>query len=545
MEAFDRLQEGRTSYARRMWLDAFKAYSRADEAAPLEADDLWSLAMSAYLIGRDHDFARTMGRAHHAHLEADRALPAARCAFWIGFTLANRGEIGPATGWFARAERLVEQEERDCVERGYLLLPLAMQQAFGGEAVALFATAGDAGGIGVRFGEPDLIAFALHLQGRALVMQGRVDDGLMMLDEAMVAVTTGELSPMVTGIIYCSVIEACQEVYALRRAHEWTAALTRWCEGQPDLVPYAGQCLVHRAEILALQGAWSDALQEAQGAAERFARGVDQMAGAAAFYQQAEVHRVLGDFAAAEDAYRRASHWGWEPQPGLALLRLAQGDTDAAAAAIRRVVAETTDPLVRARLLPAYVEIMLATSDVREARSACIELGDIAKRYGTDVLGAIAARATGAVELADGHAQAALASLRHAGHVWRRIEAPYEVARVRVLVGSACRALGDHDTAAMELSAARGLFEQLGAAPDLAHADSIARDAATTHAHGLTAREVQVLHLVAAGKTNKAIASDLFISEKTVDRHVSNILTKLNVASRAAATAYAYEHQLI
>jgi tetratricopeptide (TPR) repeat protein len=273
---------------------------------------------------------------------------AVRCAFWVGMNLALRGEMGNATGWLGRAQRLVEREEGDCVERGYLLVPVMLRHEAVGDWEAAYATAADAAEIGERFGDPDLLALAVHEQGCALIQQGRVEEGLGLLDEAMVAVIAGELSPIVTGIVYCSVIMGCQEVYALHRAQEWTAALTRWCEQQPDMVSFSGRCLVHRAEIMELHGAWREALEEARRAGERCARGKNQPAAAQAFYRQGEVHRLQGRFSAAEEAYRDASRCGFEPQPGLALLRMAQGNDDVAAAAIRRVVAETTEPLKRA-----------------------------------------------------------------------------------------------------------------------------------------------------------------------------------------------------
>ena len=414
-----------------------------------------------------------------------------------------------------------------------------------GDWEAAYAAAANAAEIGERFGDPDLFALAVHEQGLILVNQGRVEEGLGLVDEAMVAVTAGELSPIVTGIVYCSVISGCQEVYALHRAQEWTAALTQWCEEQPDMVAFSGRCLVHRAEIMELHGAWRDALEEARRAHQRCVQGKNQSAAAQAFYRQGEVHRLRGELAAAEEAYREASRCGFEPQPGLALLRLAQGNDDAAAATIRRALGETTEPLKRARLLPAYVEIMLAVGDAQEARNACRELEEISARYESGMLGAMVAHAEGAVALAQGDARAALVALRHAWQVWQEFEVPYEAARVRVLLGLACRVLGDDDTAALELEAARGIFAQLGAAPDLVRVDSLTRRAPSVDAHGLTARELQVLPLVAAGRTNKAIAAELVLSERTVDRHVSNIFAKLGVSSRAAATAYAYEHQLV
>ena len=541
----DELEQGREAYARRAWRDAYESLSDADQAAPLGAEDLELLATSAYMVGHDTEYLSYLERAHHAYADAGEALRAVRCAFWVGINLARRGEMGQASGWLGRSQRLLDREEHDCVEHGYMLLPAMFQHEATGDHDAAVATAAKAAQIGERFDDADLFALAVHSQGQLLVTQGRVEAGLGLLDEAMVAVTAGELSPIVGGLVYCGVILGCQEAYEVRRAREWTAALTRWCEEQPDMVAFTGTCLVHRAEILQLHGAWPDALEEARRAGERCVEAENQAGAAEAVYRQADVHRLRGDFGAAEEAYREASRGGREPQPGLALLRLAQGDIDAAATAIRRVAGETTERPKRASLLPAYVEIMLGAGDVEEARGACRELEEIAAGYESDLLTAMTAQARGAVDLASGDAPAALVALRHASRVWRELEAPYEGARARVLVGLACRAVGDDDAAEMELDAARGVFSELGAAPDLARIQSHSPSAPPGDAHGLTQRELQVLRMVAAGETNKAIAAELVLSERTVDRHVSNIFAKLGVSSRAAATAFAYEHQLL
>jgi DNA-binding CsgD family transcriptional regulator len=545
MDTADQLERGRRCYAQRTWADAYASLSLADEALPLGAEDLELLATSASMIGLDDVHLAVLERAHHTHLDAGEALRGARCAFWIGTQLAIRGEMGGAAGWLGRAQRLVEREQRDCVEQGYLLVPLMMQQEDAGDYEAAYATAVQAAGIGERFGDPDLLALALHEQGRALTKLGRVEAGLGLLDEAMVAVTAGELSPIVTGLIYCSVIEGCQQVYEVRRAGEWTAALTRWCEEQPDMVSFTGRCLVHRAEIMQLHGAWPDALEEARRAGLRLAQAMNTAAAGEAAYRRGEIYRLRGQHAPADEAYREASRCGWEPQPGLALLRLAQGDFPAAAAAIHRVVGETAEPLRRAGLLPACVEIMLAVGDPQAAGRACRELEAISEGYRGGMLGAMVAQARGAVALADGDTWAALVALRDACRSWQELGAPYEAARARVLVGLACRALGDEDAGEMELDAAARVFRRLGAAPDLARAQELSRATASPAAGGLTAREVEVLGLVASGRTNRAIADELVISEKTVARHVSNIFTKLGVSSRSAATAYAYEHKLV
>jgi DNA-binding CsgD family transcriptional regulator len=538
------LERGRRSYVARVWLDAYESLSRADRTAPLGAEDIELLATSAYMLGRDDEWMNLLERAHHVYVDAGEARRAASCAGWIGTNLALRGEVGGATGWFARAQRLLESYGRDCPERGWMLLPDIFRHEAAGDFSAAAASAAAAAEIGQRFSDVDLFALAVSSQGHMLNKQGQTKEGLGLLDEAMVAVTTGELSPIPAGLVYCGVILACQEVYELARAREWTAALTRWCAEQSDLVAFTGRCLVHRAEIMQLDGAWPDALEEARRAALRFAETMNPTAGLA-FYRQGELFRLQGEFGASEDAYREASQRGWEPQPGLAQLRLAQGRSDVAAAAIRRAAGEVSEPLKRVGLLAASVEIMLAIGDLEQARGACRELREIAESYDSRMLTAMVEQARGAVGLAGRDPRSALASLRRAWQLWHDLEAPYEAARVRVLVGQACRLLGDDDTATIEFAAARNVFADLGAAPDLAHLDSLARGAAAVEAHGLTSRELEVLRLVSNGQTNKAIAAQLVLSERTVHRHVSNIFTKLGVSSRAAATGYAYEHKLV
>jgi ATP/maltotriose-dependent transcriptional regulator MalT len=534
---------GREAFGRRAWADALAELSAADREAPLEPEDLERLATAAYLAGNDDASAGAWERAHHELLRRGEVLPAARCAGWLVFVLMTGGEFARAGGWLARARRLVD-DEGDCAEQGHLLVPEAFQHAYAGDWPSAYAIAGQAAAIGDRFADVELVTLARNVQGRALIAQGKTVEGMTLLDEIMVAVMADEVSEIVAGSVYCSVIEACQEVFDLRRAQQWTAALTHWCDSQPDLVPFSGHCLVHRAEIMQLHGAWPDALEAAQQARERLLQRPQPAVGAA-FYQQAELHRLRGEFAQAEAAYQQASRWGREPQPGLARLRLVQGQVDAAAAAIRRVVDAAQDRVARSRLLPAHVEIMLAAGDIDAARATADELSEIADDLDAPLLRALAAQAQGAVLLLEGDARAALAALRPAWTAWQELEVPYEAARARVLIGLACRQLGDEDSAEMELDAAHWIFGRLGAGPDVAHAQSLSGTAAATPASGLTARELEVLRLVATGKTNRVIAADLFVSEKTVARHVSNIFTKLGLSSRAAATAYAYEHDLV
>jgi DNA-binding CsgD family transcriptional regulator len=536
------LDRGRQSFGRRAWAGALVELSAADREAALSPEDLERLATAAYLTGDDEESVELWERAHRELLHAGESLRAVRCATWLVFVLVNGGQFARSSGWLARSRRLLDDGRRDCAELGYVLVPTALLRAVEGDWPGAQAIASQAAEIGERFGEIDLVTLARNVQGRALIAQRRVVEGMAVLDEAMVAVTADEVSPMVAGAVYCSVIEACQLVFDLRRAQEWTTALTRWCDSQPELVPFTGDCLLHRAEIMQLRGAWDDAVDAAERAAERLQRR-RQAAVGAALYQQGELHRLRGAFARADEAYTEASRWGREPQPGLARLRLAQGRVDAASTAMRRALDGARDPVTRSRLLPAFVEVMCVCGDVGAARAAAAELSQLADELGAPLLRASAAHARGAVLLGEGDAGGALAALREACTAWQELGVPYEAARARLLIGLACRELDDEEAAAMELDAARREFGRLGAAPDLARTQELTRSTAAVH--GLTARELEVLRLVATGKTNRMIAADLFLSEKTVARHVSNMLAKLGLPSRAAATAYAYEHDLL
>jgi DNA-binding NarL/FixJ family response regulator len=541
------ISAGRDAYARRAWAEAFDALSQASAEAPLDADDAERLAWSAMLSGQTDASFDAFERLYEIRLAADDGLRAARAAFWLGMRLLSLGQAARGGGWLGRAQRLVEGKP-DCVECGYLRVPLAFRLSAAGDHAAAGAAAAEAIEIADRHHDRDLGALARVIAGRATIRQGRLSEGLPMLDEAMVAVSSSDVSPVVTGLVYCEALSACQQSHALDRAREWTEGLSAWCDAQPQLVPFAGTCLVHRSEIMQFAGAWSEAFEEARQALTRFGQSRGDVGHA--FYQQGEIHRLRGELPEAEHDYTQASEHGRDPHPGLALLRVAQGRVDLATAATRRVMSVTTDPLHRTRFLPAHVEILLAASEFAEARAAADELGALAERYGMDVLGAMALNARGAVALAEGDARAAIEALRRAQDVWRRVGAPYLSARSRLLVARAFRALGDQDGAALELDAARKVFVQLGAAPDIRAAEAMTAPAAPAagsgiDTHGLSARELEVLRLVASGKTNKTIAGELFLSEKTVDRHVSNIFGKLNVSSRSAATAWAYQHRIV
>lgn len=543
MTAADKLHRAREALLRREWVEARTLFAAADGEAPLGPADLERLAVAAYLTGGDDESADAWTRAHHVHLSAGDVERAVRCAFWLAYTFRHRGESARGSGWAARARRLLDDAGSDCVERGYLLMLAAVGRIYSGDPAGAHAAFGDAAAVGARFGDADLVTWARHGRGRALIRQGEIAEGVALLDEAMAAVEAGEVSAMIAGDIYCSVIEACQEMFDLRRAREWTAALHDWCESQPDLVPYRGQCLVRRAEIFLLCGAWPDAMEEALRAAERLSDPPRAAAGAAV-YQQAELHRLRGELDRAEEAYRRASTWGRKPEPGLALLRLVRGQLAEAEAAIRRAVGETSGRVARSRLLPAYVEIVLAAGDVESARTAAEELAETAAALDAPLLRATAAYAQGGVRLAGRDAAAALPLLRSAWTTWQSLDARYDAARARVMIGLALRQLGDDDSAELEFGGAREVFRQLGAAPDLARLAVLAAPAETKPAGGLTRRELDVLRRVAAGMTNRQVAGELFISEKTVARHVSNIFGKLGLSTRAAAAAYAHRNGL-
>ena len=537
-------EQGLESFRKQAWTDAAEQLSAADREDPLDPEDLIRLGMAAYLIGHDDESIEVLTRAHQRGVSEGDIPVAVRSCFWIGFQLINRGDMAQAGGWFGRGGRMLEENDLDCVERGYLLIPVALQNLYGGDFETSFELFNHAREIGERFADVDLTTLARLGRGQALVGSGEIAEGIALLDEVMIHVTTGEVSAIIAGLVYCAVISVCFETFDLRRADEWTGALTRWCDAQPDLAPYRGQCLVHRSQILQFRGKWHEAFEEAELARDRLLQAPDRGAAGLALYELGELHRLRGDFDDAEVAYRESNQWGHEPQPGLARLRLAQGQTEVAAGAIRRVADEATDPSYRYRVLPAYVEIMLADGDVAAAEGGADELLEIAARFDLPVLQALARHARGAVLLSQGDGRAALVELRAALTTWQELDAPYEAAVTQTLMGLACRAIGDRDSGDMALDSARLTFERLGALPDLARVEELLGVKSPSPAEGLTGREIEVLALVATGKTNRDIGSALFISDKTVARHVSNIFIKLGVTSRAAATAYAFKHGL-
>jgi ATP/maltotriose-dependent transcriptional regulator MalT len=513
-----------------------------DAAEDLDAEQLEMLAVVANLTGRDQDSVRAWERAYARHLRAGRPDRAALSACWAALILLLSGEMAQAGGWMTRAERIVEElgDDVPVAARGMLLIPAAIAAVSKGDAETAREVADRIISIATAVDEPDLLAFGRLTTAQAALVGGDVALSMRLFDEVMVSVTMGDVSPIPSGIIYCAVVDGCVEACDLRRAAEWTDALRRWCDDQPDLVPYRGQCMVHRSQVLLAQGSWAEAAAEADRACRRLADPLHPALGLA-HYQRGELHRLRGELDVAADAYRDASRYGHDPVPGLALLRLAQGDVDGAGRAAKRMLEEHGTGPARSGLLAATVEVRLATGDTTAARELADELAALARSTGTEMVAARAAYARGTVLLASGEATSAIAALRAACRSWRDLQAPYEVARARYQLGLAYRATGDADAADLELDGARATFESLGASVDLARIESVAPVTSGV----LTERECEVLRLVAAGKRNREIAAELVISEHTVSRHLQNMFLKLGVTSRAAATAYAFEHHLV
>ena len=543
--AVTELEHGRAAYDRRAWESAFARLSAADMSSPLSAADIERLAYAAFLTGRAEPCAQLLARAHNEFAKEGVFDRAVRCAFWLAFDLLSHGNIAQGSGWISRAQRMLDDSQLDCVERGYLIIPRGFMMTTSGNPAEGFEAFRKAAEIGTRFNDRDLVAFARHGQGRALIRQGDVAGGLALLDEAMVAVTGGEVSPVVAGQVYCSVLDACAEAFDMRRAQEWTRALASWCESQPELVPFRGECLMRRAELLQLRGNWSDAAEEAVRARDHLAVGGKPRLAGETHYHVGEIHRLRGEFDDAEREYRESNQLGRNPQPGLSLLRLAQGDVSGAVVAISALLDEVIPPKSRCGILAAAVEIFIAADEIPRAREASDELTSLARSIDSPYLHALSALCDGAVRLTEGDTRAAIPALRVALKFWQELDAPYDVARTRVMLAQCFRAINDQTSATMEIEAATRAFSQLGATQDLAKLTGISKQDSSRDNGTLTARELEVLRLMAVGKTNNGIATTLGISEKTVARHVSNIFMKLGLPNRAAATAYAYKKSIV
>jgi DNA-binding CsgD family transcriptional regulator len=536
------LARARQSFERKAWADAFRQFEAADGDVPLEPEDLERLATTAYLMGREDESESFWERAHRTFLERSDREGAARSAFMLAVGLRLRGAMAPASGWFARAQHILDEAGVECVVQGYLLIPPAIQCIMQGDPAGGDALFNQAAEIARRYGDRDLACKACQGRGRALIRLGRVREGVALLDEAMVDVLAGDVSPVLVGDAYCTMLEACQEIFDLRRAYEWTTSLARWCAGQPDLVRYRGECLLYRAEVLQLRGQWDDAVRDAEDACKLL---MSRPAAGAAFYRLGEIHRLRGELEKAEAAYTLANERGRRPQPGLSLLRLSQDRIADAAASVRSVLLDARALGARARVLAAAVEILLSAGDIDEAAAAADELSEIARGVDAPLLSGMSAHATGAALLARGDVAGAGTSLREAWDIWRDLEMPYEQAQTCLLLATVCERRGDEDDRRLELDAARKLFKRLNVELPLARITGPSGRGTLRAAGSLSERELQVLHLLAGGKTNRAIAADLFISEKTVARHVSNIFDKLGVSTRTAATAWAYQRNLI
>jgi DNA-binding CsgD family transcriptional regulator len=535
------IEDARAACDSYRWGDAFRLLSGV-EVDELDVDDLDRLGTAAYLTGHDEEGFSYWVRAHQACVSQGAVHRAAYFGTRLAQALGFKGDLGRCRGWVDRTARLLEEAGIDCVEQGYREYGLAMMRIFeAGDVAGARAHFVQAGKIGTRFAHRELLTLARIGEGRMLIYLGEIGDGMALLDEAMVSIEARELSPFATGDAYCTVIDACSELFDLGRCRSWTESFTRWCDTQQELVLYRGHCFLHRAEMLELLGAWPEALVEARHACDRLAAPVNPVALAGACVIEGDLLRLIDDSDGAEASYQRANELGRDPQPGLALLRLAQGRLDVADATIRRALGEAEEPMSRARMLGPYVEIVLAAGDTAAGGIAADELRGIAAELGSPFLRAHAARASGAVLLAAGTFEAALIELRRAFNEFNALGVRYEAARTRLLIADACQALGDHDAAGMESSSARSEFESLGATATL----SAIAVQADSPPDGLTQRELEVLALLARGKTNRTIANELFISEKTVASHVSHIFTKLGLASRSAATAYAYDHDLV
>jgi DNA-binding CsgD family transcriptional regulator/tetratricopeptide (TPR) repeat protein len=535
MVCVEPLERAREAFVERRWEVAYDAYRSCDG---LVGDDFDALAEAAHWLGRPAESVVAYSEAFRLHREDGEDRRAALSALLIACHLRFQGAGVEADGWLARCVRLLSVAEEG-PEHGYHL-HVEIPTLLAVDPVAAAASARRMQQLGARYGDESLVALGVYYEGRALVKQARVREGLSLLDESMLTALSDALKPLWTGVIYCGLLEACHELVDLRRARQWTEAMSRWCSPLPAASLYPGICRVHQVELLDLQGAWEEA-EVVAAATCRDLGGIDVFAVADGHYAIAELCRRRGEIAAAEEAYLLAHDAGRDPQPGLALLRLAQGRTEAASASIAAALGACVGgPFERARLLAAQVEIALAAGDVGLADGAAGEIDQIAGEFESDGLRAMSSRWRGAVSLAQGQPVLALGSLRLAFAAWQELDVPYEVARTRALLARAYRVLGDDDAAAREAAAARKAFADVGADPDLR-----ALDAAEAPPGGLTRREVEVLRLVAAGQSNRQVAAALVISEKTAARHVANIYAKLGISSRSAATSFAHDHSLV
>jgi DNA-binding CsgD family transcriptional regulator len=536
------LAAAREAAHRGNWPEALALFTALPDGCPLTADDCAAWADAAWWLGRVDESVAAYDRAFRSYLEAGSPRSAAMTALGIAATFFLRGDAAAGSGWLGRAVDLVA-ELPECPEQAYLVYLTEVEGGLDGpDQDAVVAAARRVREVGSRHGDANLVAIGLLGEGRALLRRGDVRGGMALMDESMVLVVGGQVLPDWAGNVYCHHMSACHELADLRRARFWVDATARWLATLPAAVLFTGICRVHRSQVLQATGAWDESEREAA----RVCADLADIAGAAAaegHYQLGEVARLRGDLAAAERAYQRAHQLGRDPQPGLALLRAAQGRPDAGAASLRAaLLVETAHPLARARLRVAQAEIAVRTGDLTTADHAVEELSRVAESHESPGFAAAARQWRGALLLARQRPTEAVPELHDACAAWRELQAPYDCSRVRVVLAEAYRQLGDADGAELELSAAAEVFDRLGAAPDAA---AVAlRRGTVLRPGGLTDREREVLALLAAGRSNREIAGALVISEKTVARHLSNIFTKLAVGTRTAAAAWAHQHDL-
>lgn len=536
------IEAAREAFGSHDWARAFESFTAAREQGPLAAQDRHAMAESAWWLGKIEECLDGFADAYRLYLDAGQPLRAARSALYLAIHALERGEAARGSGWIARVRRILA-DEPDSPEHGYLLYFDVFAAMGEGDLDTATAHARRMDDLARRCGDPNLAALSVVGLGRASVKRGDVREGLSLLDDAMLAALSERLDPLWAGAVYCHLMDACQELMDLRRAVEWTQAARRRFDELPQANIYPGICRVHRAQVLQVQGDWDSAEREAEQACTDLLH-VHVLTAAEGHYEIGEIRRLRGDLPGAEESFKRAHQLGRDPQPGLALLRLAAGRIDIATDSIRAaLVAATTDRLKRARLCAAQVEIALAAGDIETARTATAELETTAKVYDSAGLNASAQHGRGLVSLADGEPGEALSTLRQALRNWQEMDAPYDAARTRLSLAEAYRALGDDGASHLEVEAARNAFRSLGAPADGLYTTE-ARGGSQSPG-GLTNREVEVLSLVAIGRSNKEIAEELFISERTVHRHLSNILGKLGVSSRTAAAGFAYDHGLV
>ena len=523
------------------WSETYEAL-RVREPSELTPREHEQLADAAWWLSKPGESIAARQRAYAGSTSAGDAEHAMWMAGRLSIEHFIRGDPAIGAGWLMKAQHLAT-DVPEGVGHGLLLIVEATVARFSGDVPRALELAGEAEELGRRLDDPDVSAMATHLRGVVLVAAGDIARGVALLDEAMTSVVAGQLSPYFTGVVYCSVIGTCLEIADVRRADQWSEAARAWCETLPPESPFPGMCRVNRAEVARLRGAWPDAEAEATRASEELME-FDPMGAAQALYETGEIRRRIGNLTGAEECFARAREIGFDPQPGLSLLRATSGNVDAALAGLRLAAATITESrLRRARVLGALVDVGLSVGDLDGASEAADLLVALAADSDAQILETTATTAAGALLLARGEAQAAVVGLREACASWRDLRLPYEGARARVLYGLALRSAGDEDDAILELRSAVAAFDRLGAIPDR---DDAARllPGASPLPRGLTRREAEVLRLVAAGKSNRDIAGDLVISEHTVARHLQNMFTKLGVSSRSAATAFAFEHDL-